>query len=85
MLVDRVINCTGPDYNIRRSQRSIDALAVVAGLAVADPLNLGLRTGAYGALINAQGQRSAQPVLRRPDAAGRSLGSNRRAGAARLR
>jgi uncharacterized NAD(P)/FAD-binding protein YdhS len=56
MLVDRVINCTGPDYNIHRSRDPLMRSLVSQGLAVADPLNLGLRTGAYGALINAQGQ-----------------------------
>jgi uncharacterized NAD(P)/FAD-binding protein YdhS len=56
MLVDRVINCTGPDYNIRRSGDTLMRSLVSQGLAVADPLKLGIRTGAYGALINAQGQ-----------------------------
>jgi uncharacterized NAD(P)/FAD-binding protein YdhS len=56
MLVDRVINCTGPDYNIRRSQDPLMRSLLAQGLAVADPLNLGLRTAAYGALINAQGR-----------------------------
>ncbi|HEY2401602.1 MAG TPA: FAD/NAD(P)-binding protein [Steroidobacteraceae bacterium] len=55
MLVDRVINCTGPDYNIRRSQDPLIRSLLSQGLVVADPLNLGLRTGAYGALINAEG------------------------------
>jgi uncharacterized NAD(P)/FAD-binding protein YdhS len=55
MLVDRVINCTGPDYNIRRSQDPLMRSLIAQGLAVADPLNLGLQTGAYGALVNAEG------------------------------
>jgi uncharacterized NAD(P)/FAD-binding protein YdhS len=56
MLVDRVVNCTGPDYNIRRSRDPLINSLVSQGLAVSDPLSLGLRTGAYGALINAQGR-----------------------------
>jgi uncharacterized NAD(P)/FAD-binding protein YdhS len=56
MLVDRVINCTGPDYNIHRSRDPLMRSLISQGLAVSDPLNLGLRTGAYGALINARGQ-----------------------------
>jgi len=56
MLVDRVVNCTGPDYNIRRSQDPLMHSLLSQGLAVSDPLNLGLRTGSYGALINAQGR-----------------------------
>jgi uncharacterized NAD(P)/FAD-binding protein YdhS len=55
MLVDRVINCTGPDYNIGRSSDPLMRSLISQGLAIADPFNLGLRTGAYGALINAQG------------------------------
>jgi len=61
MLVDRVINCTGPDYNIRRARDPLMRSLLAQGLAVADPLNLGLRTGAYGALINAEG--NAAPNL----------------------
>jgi len=56
MLVDRVVNCTGPDYNIRRSKNPLMHSLLSLGLAVPDPLSLGIRTGAYGALINAQGQ-----------------------------
>jgi len=56
MLVDRVINCTGPDYNISRSQDPLICSLVSQGLAVSDALSLGLRTGAYGALIDAQGR-----------------------------
>jgi uncharacterized NAD(P)/FAD-binding protein YdhS len=69
MLVDRVINCTGPDYNIRRSADPLMRSLMSQGLAVADPLDLGIRTGAYGALINAQGQAATNlfyvgPMLR---------------------
>lgn len=61
MMVDRVINCTGPDYNIHRSRDPLLRSLMSQGLAVADPLNLGLMTGAYGALINAHG--NAAPNL----------------------
>jgi uncharacterized NAD(P)/FAD-binding protein YdhS len=69
MLVDRVVNCTGPDYNIRRSGDPLMRSLLSQGLAVSDPLNLGIRTGAYGALINAQGQAASNlfyvgPMLR---------------------
>jgi uncharacterized NAD(P)/FAD-binding protein YdhS len=56
LLVDRVVNCTGPDYNVRRSRDPLLQSLVAQGLAVPDPLNLGLRTGSYGALINTQGR-----------------------------
>jgi len=55
MLVDRVINCTGPDYSIRRSRDPLIRSLMKQGLAVPDALSLGVRTGSYGALINAQG------------------------------
>jgi uncharacterized NAD(P)/FAD-binding protein YdhS len=56
MWVDRVINCTGPDYNISRSKDPLMHSLMSRGLAIPDPLSLGIRTGAYGSLINAQGQ-----------------------------
>ena len=69
MLVDRVINCTGPDYNIRRSHDPLVRSLLSQGLAFPDPLNLGLRTGSYGAVIDAQGRAAANlfyvgPMLR---------------------
>jgi len=69
LLVDRVINCTGPDYSIRRSRDPLIRSLMEQGLATPDALNLGLRTGAYGALINAQGSAATDlfyigPMLR---------------------
>ena len=52
LLVDRVVNCTGPDYNIQRSRDPLLRSLLSQGLAVSDSLNLGIRTGAYGALID---------------------------------
>jgi uncharacterized NAD(P)/FAD-binding protein YdhS len=53
--VDRVVNCTGPDYDPRRSTDPLLRGLLRDGLAVADPLGLGLRTGPNGALIDADG------------------------------
>jgi uncharacterized NAD(P)/FAD-binding protein YdhS len=69
MLFDRVVNCTGPDYDIRRSRDPLIQSLVSQGLAVSDPHNLGVQTGSYGALINAQGQAASNlfyvgPMLR---------------------
>jgi uncharacterized NAD(P)/FAD-binding protein YdhS len=50
--VDRVINCTGPDYNVSHSRDPLMRWLLEQGLATPDPLALGLRTGAYGALID---------------------------------
>jgi uncharacterized NAD(P)/FAD-binding protein YdhS len=69
MLVDRVVNCTGPDYNIGRSPDPLMRSLLSQGLVVSDPLDLGLRTGAYGALIDAKGRAATNlfyvgPMLR---------------------
>jgi len=54
--VDRVINCTGPDYDLRRSRDPLVRSLMLDGLLVADPLGLGVRTGPCGALIDARGR-----------------------------
>jgi len=69
LLVDHVVNCTGPDYNVSRSRDPLMRSLLAQGLAVPDPLNLGIRTGSYGALIDAQGRASTNlfyvgPMLR---------------------
>ena len=56
LLVDRVINCTGADYNPCRSRDPLMRSLLTQGLATADPLGLGLRTGAHGALIDSRNQ-----------------------------
>jgi uncharacterized NAD(P)/FAD-binding protein YdhS len=56
LLVNRVINCTGPDYNPKRSRDPLTRSLLDQGLAVPDGLGLGLRTSAYGALINSRGR-----------------------------
>ena len=52
---DRVINCTGPDYAIGRSQDALWRNLVLCGLCVPDGFGLGLRTGPNGAVIDAEG------------------------------
>jgi uncharacterized NAD(P)/FAD-binding protein YdhS len=69
MVVDRVINCTGPDYNARRSRDPLLRSLISQGLATPDALGLGIRTGAYGALLDAKGRSAANlfyvgPMLR---------------------
>jgi uncharacterized NAD(P)/FAD-binding protein YdhS len=56
LLVDRVINCTGPNYNVSRSQEPLLHSLLSQGLATADPLGLGIRTGTCGAVIDAAGR-----------------------------
>ncbi|HEY8540438.1 MAG TPA: FAD/NAD(P)-binding protein [Steroidobacteraceae bacterium] len=52
---DRVINCTGPDYAIVRSQEPLWRNLLRSGLCVPDTHNLGLRTGPNGAVVDADG------------------------------
>ena len=69
LLVDRVINCTGPDYDARHSSERLLRSLLAQGVAVADPLGLGIRTDERGALIDATGRVSGSlyyvgPMLR---------------------
>ena len=56
LIVDRVINCTGPNYDPRRSRDPLVLSLLAQGLAVPDSLGLGVRTGAVGAMLDAQGR-----------------------------
>jgi len=55
LVVDRVINCAGADRRLARTRDPLLQQLLAAGLAVADPLGLGWRTGAHGALIDRDG------------------------------
>jgi uncharacterized NAD(P)/FAD-binding protein YdhS len=56
LLVDRVINCTGPEYNPHRSRDPLIHSLFAQRLASADPLGLGLRTSDNGALLDESGR-----------------------------
>jgi uncharacterized NAD(P)/FAD-binding protein YdhS len=56
LVVDRVINCTGPDYDVRRSSERLVRALLAQGIASADPLGLGLSTDARGALRGRDGR-----------------------------
>jgi uncharacterized NAD(P)/FAD-binding protein YdhS len=67
--VDAVINATGPDYAVRRSSDPLLRSLQDHGLVSADDLDLGLRTGANGACVSADGVTSRElfylgPMLR---------------------
>jgi uncharacterized NAD(P)/FAD-binding protein YdhS len=69
LLVDRVINCTGPDYDARRTRERLLRSLMAQGMACADPLGLGLATDAGGALLDRSGRPAANlfylgPMLR---------------------
>lgn len=55
LYVDHVINCTGPDYDLARTRDPLWRNLIDTGLAVRDPLGLGVRTGTHGALFDADG------------------------------
>lgn len=55
LAVSRVINCTGPDHDVRNNPGQLLHSLVVRGLAVPDPLGLGLLTDEFGALRGAGG------------------------------
>ena len=54
-VVDRVVNCTGPDYDLARTRDPLLRSLLREGLAIPDAHGLGLRTGRNGAVIDAEG------------------------------
>jgi uncharacterized NAD(P)/FAD-binding protein YdhS len=69
LLVDRVINCTGPDYDARRTHDRLLRSLIAQAIAVPDPLGLGLVTDGFGALVDASGRAAGNiccigPMLR---------------------
>ena len=57
VLVDGLVNATGPVYDVRRSPDPLLRALLGRGLATPGPLGLGLRTD-DGALLDASGRRS---------------------------
>jgi uncharacterized NAD(P)/FAD-binding protein YdhS len=55
LLVDRVINCTGPETDCRSLQDPLIASLLARGLARPDPLFLGLDVSSDGALVDRDG------------------------------
>lgn len=55
-LVDRVVNCTGADYNLNRSRDALTRSLLENGLIASDTLGLGLRTSTHGAVIDSRGR-----------------------------
>jgi uncharacterized NAD(P)/FAD-binding protein YdhS len=69
MLVDRIVNCTGPNYDLRQSGPRLLRSMIAQGIAVPDPLGLGLATDRFGALVDASGRAAGNiyyigPMLR---------------------
>ena len=55
LLVERVMNCTGADQRVRHSSDPLLRNLLESGLAIADPLGIGLRTGPNGGLVDRDG------------------------------
>jgi uncharacterized NAD(P)/FAD-binding protein YdhS len=69
LMVDLVVNATGPDYVLERGAVPLLNSLRAAGLVSEDALKLGLRTGHHGACVDAQGRSSEDlyylgPMLR---------------------
>jgi uncharacterized NAD(P)/FAD-binding protein YdhS len=56
MLVSRVYNCTGPDYDLGRSAEPLWRSLLESGLATQDELRLGLPTGTRGEVLGRNGR-----------------------------
>jgi uncharacterized NAD(P)/FAD-binding protein YdhS len=70
--VDRVVNCTGPDYDVTRTRERILRGLLSQGQATPDPLRLGLVTDDIGRLVSANGEVTGNlyyvgPLLRARD------------------
>lgn len=55
LAVDRIINCTGPEYDLRNTRNRLWHSLFARGIAVPDPLGLGVATAELGALRDASG------------------------------
>jgi uncharacterized NAD(P)/FAD-binding protein YdhS len=55
LLVDRVINCTGPDYDLARTRDPLLWTLLSHGMVVRDRLGLGLVTRGAGQVVDASG------------------------------
>jgi len=67
--VDRIVNCSGPQYDPRHVDSRLLRSLQAQGAALADPLGLGLLTGEHGALRDRSGRTSSRhfylgPMLR---------------------
>lgn len=65
----RVINCTGPARRIAPCHSPLVGALFARGLAIPDPLSLGLMAGVDGAILNASGERTGRlfglgPILK---------------------
>ena len=55
VLVDRVVNCTGPQYDARHARERLLRSLISQGMVVSDSLGLGITTDEFGAVVDASG------------------------------
>lgn len=55
VVVGRIFNCTGPDYNPARSENALAQSLLRNGLIAPDPLELGIRVASDGEVVGADG------------------------------
>lgn len=63
LLVDRVVNCTGPDHDLKRTAEPLLRSLLAQGMARRDALGLGLLVDERGALLDARGRGNAGNVF----------------------
>ena len=56
LLVDRVVNCTGPQYDLRRTRERLLRSLLAQGTVLPDPCGVGIMTDEFGALLDASGR-----------------------------
>jgi uncharacterized NAD(P)/FAD-binding protein YdhS len=56
VVVERIFNCTGPDYNPARSENALAQSLLTNGLIAPDPLELGIRVTSDGEVVGADGR-----------------------------
>jgi len=56
IVVDRVVNCTGPQYDIRHTRERLLRSLLAQGLVMPDAFGVGIMTDDFGALLDASGR-----------------------------
>jgi uncharacterized NAD(P)/FAD-binding protein YdhS len=56
ILVDRVVNCIGPQYDVRHTRERLLRSLLAQGMVLPDSLGVGIMTGDFGALLDASGR-----------------------------
>jgi uncharacterized NAD(P)/FAD-binding protein YdhS len=56
MLVDRVVNCTGPQYDVRRTRERLLRSLLAQGMVLPDACGVGIMTDQFGAVLDASGR-----------------------------